>query len=286
MERIKKRRRLAAVWTVCAMLTAVSGFGTAASVRAKASAYYCDDSYEGSGESVAATYTIEYDDYVEHNEYRVSCAPALNNGGTGALNGCTATAGTNVVAFYDRYYTNLIPNYEPGMSYNGVYRYLPNLGSEAIRTLHTTLYNYMGVNAVVPGATEDDFKNGLKRYVNEQGYSISYDSMYESAKTVNLAKVRQMVQSNKVAVVFCMGYNFVNYFDVTETSRTVYLRTCDAGHVMMIYGYFTVDYYKDNQIFLTETYLCASSCSSIAEKGYIKLNDYGTIDDAVMITIG
>lgn len=282
----KRRATLFGAWGMCAVLLSASAFGTAGSVSAGASSYFCDDGlYEGTGTHVSANYTIEYDYYVEHNEYLVGCAPSLMDGGSGYTNNCTSVAATNVVAFYDRYYPNLIPDYEPGYVVNGYYWYYPNLGSSAIATLHATLYDYIGVNSVAAGATENDVKNGLKRYINEKGYSVTYSSMYESATTVNLTKVQQMVNNNQVALVFFAGYHFIYGFSTTDNVRTVIRMTSDAGHAMMIFGYFTVDYYKNNQKFLTETYLEASSCNQFGDQGYIKLNDYGTIVDAVLVAV-
>lgn len=285
MKRTKNKLLLVAVWLACILLIAANGLAVG---RASASAaHYCDDGfYEGSGSSTSANYTIEYDSYVEYNDYRVTCAPSLHDGGAGTTNACTAIAGLNVMAFYDRYYTNLIPNHEPGIEFQGKYRYLPNLDSVEIQDLFLTLYDYMQVNVSAPGATETDFKNGLTRYVNEQGYNVSYNSMYKNATTVNLTKVQQMVNNKRVGVLFLSGYNFVYGFDVEENSRTVYRSVYTSGHVMMVYGYFTVDYYKNGSKFLTETYLCASSCNSFADAGFIKMDDNLTIDDAIIVQIG
>lgn len=284
MTKFKKRVLSVVLCGLCALLIAMNGIGMLKSVKAKA--YYCDDgTYEGEGVHTSTTYTVEYDSYVEHNEYRVKCAPSLDNVGLGTINCCGAIAGSNVVAFYDRYYKNLIPNYEPGISAGGTYRYLPSLGSPVLKTLHSTLYNYMNTNVNYPGATEDDFRSGLSRYVNEKGYQIGFNSIYQNSNSVNLIKVKQMVNSNQVAVLFLSGYNFVFSFSVSENSRTVYQEKSDAGHIMMIYGYFTVDYYKNNQLFLTETYLEASSCTNTADSGFIKMNDYGVIDNALIVAI-
>lgn len=283
MRKTKKKALSFVLWAVCAMLIALNGLGMAGA--RKAQAYYCDDgTYRGEGTHVSSTYTVEFDSQVEHNEYFVDEAPGLH-GGENPGNDCAATAGTNIVAFYDRYYTNLIPNHEPGAVIAGSYWYFPNLGSTAILSLHSTLYEYMNTNVTYPGTSEDDFKNGLKRYVNEQGYNIAYSSIHQNAQTVNLTKLRQMINSNRVAAIFFLDYNFIFGFNVTETTRTVYQEKANASHVMMVYGYFTVDYYKNNQLFLTETYLQVSSCNSMGDLGYVKLNDFGTIADAVMITI-
>ena len=180
-------------------MTMVNGFRQSASAQ---TAYYCDDGYGGEGVQVTATYTVEYDYAIEHNEYRGGSAPSLNNGGSGATNGCTANAGLNVIAFYDRFYTNLVPDYEPGVMVGGKYRYFPNMSNSRIQKLHETLYDYMNVNANGPGASEADFKNGLSRYINEQGYSVAYCSFHTSSNTVNLSRVQQMVNNNQVAVLF------------------------------------------------------------------------------------
>ena len=283
MRKTKHKLFTGAVCGLCALLLAANGGMVR---KASAHARYCDDGYyEGSGTRVSTDYTIEYDSYVEHNEYYVYQAPSLHNGGTGATNCCSSKAGTNVIAFYDRYYTNLIEDFEPGMEYKGIYRYFPNIESVKIPALHTTLYNYMNVNVNYPGATEDDFKSGLKRYVNEQGYNVNYKSAHQNAKMVNLTKIQQMVNNNQVAVLCFSGYNFVYGFTVASTYRKVYQEAVDAGHMMMVYGYFTVDYYKNGRLFLTETYLQASMCNGLGDQGFIKMNDYGNIDDAFIVEI-
>lgn len=54
---------------------------------------------------------------------------------------------------------------------------------------------------------------------------------------------------------------------------------------MMVYGYQTIAYYKNGVNFRTDTYLQASSGFGSAETGYIKMNDYIGIMDALIINI-
>lgn len=290
MQKTKRNKNKIAVCLLSGALLAAnivaSASGASASASGETAAHYCDDGYGGQGTHVSTTYTVEYDYAVEHNEYRVGCAPSLCGSGSNFSNDCTAIAGLNVCVYYDRYYPDLIPNYTPGISVGSIYRYLPSRGSAAINTVHSTLYSYMGVNSAGWGASEDGFKSGLARYVTEQGLSVSYSAMYQSGQTVNLARMRQMVGDKQVAVLFLSGYNFVYGFNVTDTARTVYQESADAGHMMMVYGYFTVDYYKNGQLFLTETYLEASSCFGTSDQGYIKMDSYGTIDNALVVAIG
>lgn len=287
MERKKQKLFAALLWIVAILLVAISGIGLADARASAAESYFCDDGiFAGEGESVRDNYTIQYDSYVQNNKYRVLKAPSYSPYNDGSMtNFCSAIAGMNVVGFYDRYYPNLIPNYEPGITTNSGYFYLPYLGAQELKTLIIDLYSYMRVNVDGPGATEADFKNGLSRYVQEQKHSVSYTSFYKSSTNVNLTKMQQMVAQNKVAVLFLNRYNFVYNIYTYDDHSDVYKINSNSGHMMMVYGYFTVDYYKNGSKFLSETYLEASSCFSTGDQGYIKMDDYLQIQDALIINI-
>ncbi len=285
MKTTKEKRFAAAKWAMVGVLclTCALGFTTG---HAKASAFYCDDGiYAGEGESVSTTYTIEYDYLVEHNEHRVYEAPGIGNSLSGVSNYCSVLAGVNVITYYDRFYPNLIPNFEPGMEFSGIYYYLPDMAYDETKAVFSKLYSYMNVNVVAPGATENDYKTGLTRYVKEQGYNLSFTSFQGNSTCVDLNKVAQMAASNKVGVIFCNRYNFVYGFNDKDNSRKVVQKIANAGHMMMVYGYFTVDYYKNGSKFLTETFLEVTSCYSSGDRGYVKMNDYLEIDNALVMNI-
>jgi hypothetical protein len=287
MERKKQKLFAALLWIVAILLVAISGIGLAGARASAAESYFCDDGiFAGEGETVSATYTITCDSYVQNEDYRGWKAPSYTPAGNSTMsNYCSVLAGMNVIGYYDRYYTDLIPNYEPGLTTQNGFFYLPNLGEAQLKTVFTTLYSYMRVNVDGPGATKADFKNGLSRYVQEQKHSVSYTSFYKSSTNVNLTKMQQMAAQNKVGVLFLNRYNFVYGFGNKEGSRTVYMSKANIGHMMMVFGYITVDYYKNGSKFLSETYLEASSCVSTAEQGYIKMDDYLQIEDALIINI-
>ena len=241
------------------------------------------------GDDYSASYTVDYDYKVVNEKYRVTPGLVTSYGVTDTFleNGCTAVAGGNVVGYYDRYSTNLIPNFEPGMLSNGYYLYLPNIGMDAIDNMILKLANLMNVNKVQPGATEADFVNGLTTYVHNQGYSISFKSFHSSANNVNLSALQQMINGRKVGVIFCTEYNFV--YSITHnsagTSTSVAKRNLPIAHAMMVFGYITIDYYKNNSKFLSETFLQVSSGFANGTQGYMKLNDYSKIEDALVIDI-
>ena len=260
--------------------------------------YYCDEveyfdeeddetSFNGEGGQVSASYTVECDYFVKTEEYVLDSAPSY--GTTEFTNGCAAVAGANIIAYYDRWYTNLIPNFTPGMMNtlsNGtqVFRYFPDMGTQATSTLMTTLYQLMGSSAT-NGTTANQFRNGMQSYVSGKGLSISYESCYQSATMVNLSKIRQAVQSSKVCLVMCSAYNFVYGISGTTTGATIAKTNSNRGHMMLVYGYTVVTYYNDDVAFRSDTFLYASSGYQGGEQGYMQLNEYSTIEEAYVVTI-
>lgn len=250
--------------------------------------YFCDEGYTGnSGSSYNDDYTITYDSYEPHYDYTVGTAPSIGNANNDLTNYCTALGGTNVVTYYDRYCPNLIPDFEPGMINGSSYQYFPDVGFAAIQNVMDTLYEKMGVNTVQPGATKNDFVNGLTEYVQEKGYSISYSSFYQSATTVNLSQVRRMKAENKVGIIFCNQFHFIYSINhrTSGTETLVVKRNFPMAHVMMVYGYMTIDYYRNGSVFLTETYLQVASCFGGGDRGYVKVGDFLNISDALLISI-
>ena len=260
--------------------------------------YYCDEveyydgqdeeaSFNGEGGQVDASYTIDCDYFIKTEEYVLDSAPSY---GTVALtNPCAAVAGANIIAYYDRWYTNLIPNYTPGMMNTlsdgtQVFRYFPDLGTQATSTLMSTLYQLMGSSAE-NGTTANQFRSGMQSYVSGKGLSISYESCYQSATMVNLSKIRQAVQSQKVCLVMCSTYNFVYGISGTTTGATVAKLKSNRGHMMLVYGYTVVTYYENDVAIGSGTFLYASSGYQGGEQGYMQLNDYSTIEEAYIVTI-
>lgn len=259
---------------------------------AEAEAHYCDDGYYdegygGEGQSANASYTIEYDYYVEHREYYVSAAPSYSSVTAEQTNNCASKAGANIIGYYDRYYPELIPDFEPGYLYpNNAYLYFPRVFQEQ-SDLITALYYMMNTNVTAPGATEQDFKDGLTEYVEDHGYDIGFSSFHNNSTSVNYTAVQQMVQQKKVGVLLCDKYNFIFSINHDPDGTNTYIskRDYNISHMMMVYGYLIIDYYKDGSCIASETYLQVSSGFADGSQGYIKMNDYLTIDNALVVSI-
>ena len=259
-------------------------------VRASAVSY-CDDGEEflGGGSSTNAVHEIEYDYRVSHEEaYMIfDTFPSYGMPTDTHPNACTAVAGGNIVGFYDRTCPNLMEGFEPGFVQNGHYLYWPDLGFPQIKQTIDELYRLMGVNETEAGATKEECLNGIRGFVEDHGYAISYTSMYKNKATVDLAKVRTMTAENKVGIIFCSYYNFVTsiYHDESGKLTRVYQYNRDAAHAMMVLGYVQYDYYKNNKLILTETFLQVDSGYGGGEQGYLRLDDHLKIDDAYVVSI-
>ncbi len=249
---------------------------------------YGDEVFNGQGTMTDNVYDIVCDEVVTVASTLHKSAPSFTCYESYMDNFCGAMAGRNVIGFYDRWYTNLIPNYTPGMvTGSGIYRYYPDMGVDATDNVMSSLYDLMLIDQV-GGTTSQNFKNGLQDYAEEKGYSASYSSFYSSATSVNLTQLTNMINQNKVGVVMCSQYNFIysilrneevqGYVRVTKFNST-------TAHMMMVYGYQTLAFYQDGNHVCTKTFLYVSSGFSDGPHGYMELNDFSIINEAVTVSI-
>lgn len=255
--------------------------------------FYCADGdddfiYGGEGETADATYEIEFDYYEIVEDVSYYSAPSFGNSDSSITNSCAPAAGTNVVVFYDRWYENLVPHYIPGILLgSGYYFYYPDGMDSTTQTVLATLYHLMDTNVGSGGTSQSQFLNGLSEYVDNAGYDLSYTSFYKGTKTVDLDALKDAINQNKVGIVFCSKYNFV--YDILHPVGENYMRIikedANIGHMMMVYGYKTIAYYKNDINFRTDTFLYVSSGYSTSDQGYMELDSYLNIDDALIMTI-
>lgn len=249
---------------------------------------YCEDfNYNGQGAQTDASYDVNYDS-VNIYDKCIFSVPSYGNADSNYTNFCAPLAGVNVVAYYDRWKENLIPNFTPGMNVaGGNYRYLPDLKQAATKTLFKNMYSEMKTNVGQAGTTQSNFKNGLNSYVAKAGYNTSTTSIYKNSVEVDLNKLTLAVDNNEVALILCTKYNFVGNIYNNEEEKVVRIDkfTSNVGHIMMVYGYKKIDYLKNNSVFKTDYFLYVCSSFNNADKGFMQLNDFSTIDEAYIITI-
>lgn len=286
MKSINVKTKLIAVF-LAAVFVLLGGAYLCSRTACRASAqtiYYLDADYNGGGLREESE-EIYRDSYTIDEDYRVWQAPSYGNTDSSIQNFCAVTAGTNVVVFNDRFYPNLIPNFEPGMISYGSYAYFPDLGFEATKEVFYTLYDEMETNVGVTGTTGENFKDGLQTYVEDRGYDLSYSSFYSSRTNVNLSTFENAIDAGKVGVLLLTKYNFIYAIVHDDVSTYVSRAISDNPHIMMVYGYIKINYYNNGSLFKTETYLQASSGFSMGNQGYIRMDDYLRIEEALIVNI-
>lgn len=250
----------------------------------KEQVYFDDPTFSGSVASIDDSYEIVYDELVLTVEGQAS-APSHGRHENDMQNACAPLTGSNVVAFYDRFFTDLIPNYEPGaINPYGNYIYLPDRGLQPVTTLIRTLHTAMNS---ADGTTEAEFKAGMQSFLASKGRSITYHSFYSTPTNVDLSTLLYWLDNNKVGVLMCSTYNFVSDIINDATSNLYYVVKDNSyvGHMMLVYGYEIYQIYVGGTLVRTDTFLSVSSGYSSGADGYILLNDDLTIEKAYILDV-
>ena len=196
---------------------------------------------------------------------------------SGALtNSCGATGGAIVVGFYDKYYENLIPNYTSYYTATGKYK---NLSSNTyVSTLMSDLYTLMRTNVDDVGVSESDCREGLKTYVTNKGYSLSYTSI-KNGSGLNMTACQNAFRNNKPILLFCDQVGVV-FVDDNITTLAV-----ANQHIMVAYGYYQVRYYNGSTNFRTDTYFCIATGLDINTVGWVKVDSINWLDNGYIVSI-
>lgn len=165
-------------------------------------------------------------------------------------NSCGAIAGAEIVSYYDKYFSDLIPDWVSYYPTNGKYRFQD---TTYVPALMRDLYTRMRTNVDDVGVSRTDFLNGLTSYINEKGHQVSYQSV-KSGKTLNYAQCQNAVENNKIIVLFTLPTNVygVSSGDNIDIIRPISIA---GAHIMVIFGYCELRYYNNNVLFRSDTYL-------------------------------
>ena len=186
-------------------------------------------------------------------EGETSGGAPLYNSNEGYANACGPLAGTAIVAFYDKYCPNLIPDWESFYPTTGKYR----LQEANVRPVLDELYTLMQTNVKGDGVSESEFKTGLSTYVINHGYSIEYENA-RSSSWLNYNACKTAIDSNNVVVLFTTPGDVIDLgkFSDHDTATSISIA---GNHIMYAFGYIRIKYYNDNGLFRTDTYLKVST---------------------------
>lgn len=200
---------------------------------------------------------------------------------SGYTNACAPIAGANLIQYWDRYKTNLIPNYTPGRSLANYYLYQePGTATDGVVG---QLFTDMGTNTIESGTSIPQFKAGMTTYCSRAGYSISYNSCMQNGQfSFSVAKQRidagqplaLFVENLTVATIYAQdGYDEIDYSFL------------NGSHVMAGFGYKEIEYVLNNGTTQVNYFIAVASGLSSRSRGYYNINYSTVIDDAYGINI-
>ena len=233
---------------------------------------YADDGFNGASFQGKETVYINYAYKVEDKNTVDYGLPSYTDT-SDHLNTCANPAGATAIGYYDRTYTNLIPDFEPGRFIRDIYIYY--MQKAEIQDVIDELYEKMGTNTEGNGTTANGFRNGLKSYINEQGYNVTYPSVVSSS-ALSFSTFKNAIDNNQVVVLFVSGYTLLPNADITvsDTQDCLYKNYYKGTHVLIAYGYRKADYYNAaGQIFRQEIYLNVATSFPVDPLVYIMLDD-------------
>ena len=258
------------------LIAGVSVFGAWAPIEQETEIRYADAPIVS---SIASTQIYFTSREVVGERDTAGGAPAYND--TNNLpNSCGPLAGTAIVAFYDKYYPNLIPNWESFYPATGKYR--PQVLTYVAPVLNE-MYNLMQTNVQGEGVSENEFKTGLQAYVTNHGYSASYTNVM-SGSSLNYSACKAAIDNNKVIALFTrpgVVYGISEYSDHDTLTES----TISGNHIMYAFGYFQVKYYNSTGLFRTETFLKVSTGRSPLSVGYYSVNA-SNLEAAHIVNVG
>lgn len=244
-----------------------------------AEGFYCDTIYtDTSGNTTETKLEFNYDSFTYTDVHLNLYMPTYGN--VDKSNSCACVAGLNILGYYDVTLTELIPNFEPGLEYEGTYYFHGN--SNTTVALEAELYDLMGTNTIAPGTSVSQFKKGMSSYVNNKGYNISYNSC---GKKFNISTATNYLNQQVPIVLFLNSYEYYpeNLVHITTSKLTMSGKKSNNGHVVAVFGYRKYNFYKNNELLRSDNFLLVSFGDDTM--GYLNINNLSCIDESYAMNI-
>lgn len=239
---------------------------------------YYDDEYLNGGTSFDEhVLTVSYTNRTQENYKLALTYPAYTLSVS-----CVPQAATNLLGFYDRYYTELIPNFDPGYMYYGYYAY-HEAANSFVSAVAMQLASDMGVVEQYDGVTVNEFKTGFQTYCSRKGLSASYSSCM-SYGSFNFNTAKAQIDSGKPLIVFLSAYNMTTLSSLNNVD-TLDMQTSTVPHAMAVFGYRSVTYTLSNGQTRVDNYLHTATGAPNPSTSLLNLSYYVDIDDAYSVSI-
>lgn len=234
--------------------------------------------YAGGTTPTISNETINYS-YKSKDEYIiVSSHPRLCDGSL--QSNCVPVMAANIVQYYDRYSTDLLPNYDPGRNIGGNYIY--NGDSATTKNLIRELYNVMGSDA--QGTTVTEFHNGMDEYCLAKDSYYMYGSCMANGK-LDYALLKESLKVNTPVALFLNPTYTIEEISENTNSDSVIHYNFRASHAMAVFGYRDITYTFANGSRRTDSYLKVATGYSLIPSGYCKISSQLAINDAYAVLI-
>ena len=260
---------------VLIMLSSIAMFGAWSPLPQTTETRYVDSQFI----STIASETVYFTSRDKVEEARTNGGAPTFQTTEGIYNACGAIAGAEIVAFYDKYYPNLILGWDSYYPATGKYR---GQSTTYIDPMMRELYTLMKTNVGGEGTTENNFKSGLQTYFTNHGYSASFSSV-KSGSTLNYSACKTAIDSNKVIVLFITPGSV---YQISEEATYDVIGSYSIGgnHIMIAYGYLQIKYYNSTGLFRTDTYLEVATGSDVPTKAYYKIGS-SNLEAAYVINV-
>ena len=195
-------------------------------------------------------------------------------------NSCGAVAGAEIVAFYDKYYPELIPGWDSYYTTTGRYR---TQNDTYITPVLKELYTLMKTNVNGSGTSESEFKVGLQQYFSNRNYALSYQSV-KSGNILNYDACKAAVDANKVMVLFITPGD-VYEISLKSDHDVLDVYNISGNHIMIAFGYLEVKYYNASGLFRTDRYVEVATGQPYTTTAFFKINS-SNLEAAYVVNVG
>ncbi len=268
------KRKIIATLTISAALCSANFCTGFLVVKPHADTKYC-----GGVSFVTQSETINYATKARIEEFKFQWQVPIYFK-LGENTSCANVAGATAIGYYDRLYENLVPNYTAYHQLGAAIIY--KSGGPEVQTVMESLYKSMGTDVGGAGTTFEGFQNGMKTYVQGQGYTYQTEDL----GSLNFEKYKAAVDSGKPVALFLDNFSLETQGADNGSVATINSDYCNTPHVVIAYGYRVDTYYNSsNQIIAERTYLNVATGLVAYRLTDLCLDGKSVIDRAVAISI-
>ena len=228
--------------SICLCLVLAAGvIGYVPSVNG---AWFFADGYNGSTYEGSSTEIIRYGTKTDIENSMKGALPKYHDSGTND-NACANVAGSIILGFYDKDYDELIPNFKAARVIRDKIIFATQ--TQAVQDVIDDLHIRMKTNETGKGTTVEDFKTGLRSYVDQQGRDITYNPLV-SKEQLDINGYKNSVNNKKPIVLFVSKYTMIDLNSIQESNQTDTYTLLHYGgnHVLVGYGIREIVYYNSN----------------------------------------